>query len=301
MIKFLLTSVLTLCFSAPVLAHGGDDHSHDLDDVTIQTIVDGLSMIQAGGGNIAVLHGDEGVFVIDNGLPDKTESVIAAIKEVAGDQDITMLVNTHWHFDHAGNNLAVAETGAVIIAHDNVRQRLKTGQKIESIGKKIEPAPQKSLPVLTYDEGVTIHLNGKTASVLKMTPAHTDGDSVIFWKDANVIHTGDIFFNGKFPFIDGSSGGTLAGMIKATDKILAMIDDKTIIIPGHGSLAKKADLTSYNAMLKDVSARIDQTKEEGKSRDEWIASKALKDLNDQWGGGFMSIDKFTEISWDTHQ
>ena len=303
MSKFLLTFASICLLSSPVFAHEHDTHSAEtkLDNVTIENIMGGLDMIQAGGGNIAVLHGDDGVFVIDNGLPDKTEAVMAAIKKVAGENNIAMLVNTHWHFDHAGNNQAVAESGAIVIAHDNVRKRLKKGQTITALGKRVDPAENSALPVLTYDEGVTIHLNGQSANIIKMTPAHTDGDSIIFWKEANVIHTGDIFFNGKFPFIDGSSGGSLIGMINATDKILDMINDQTKIIPGHGPLANKEDLNSYNAMLKEVSARVEKAKSEDQNRDTWLSSKPLKDLQKQWGGGFMNVDQFSEIAWDSYQ
>lgn len=302
MSKLLLTIVSTCLISSPLFAHEhGQDHDNDkmLEGVTIENIVDGLDMIQAGGGNIAVLHGDDGVFVIDNGLPDKTDAVMSAIKKVAKDENIKMLVNTHWHFDHTGNNADISKSGAIIIAHNNVRKRLEAGQMITALGKRIEPADASALPILTYDEGVNIHLNGQSASVMKMGPAHTDGDSVIYWRDANVIHTGDIFFSGKFPFIDESSGGSLAGMIEATDKILAMINDQTKIIPGHGPLSSKENLATYNAMLKDVSERLKKAKDEGKTRESWLEANPLADLKDQWGGGFMNVDQFTEIVWDT--
>lgn len=290
-VTFLLTS------SAYAHEHGHDDAA--MEDVTIENLTEGLDMIQAGGGNIAVLHGDEGVFVIDNGLPDKTETVMEAIHKVAGDKDVKILVNTHWHFDHTGNNAALGEAGTVIIAHDNVRERLQKGQVIKGLDKEVKPAAAAALPVLTYDTGVNVHLNGHSAQIVKMPAAHTDGDSVIYWKEANIIHTGDIFFNGKFPFIDGSSGGSLRGMIEATNKIIEMTNDATKIIPGHGALANKADLLTYNAMLKDIAMLVEKAKKQG-TREDWIQSYPLQNWNNVWGGGFMSVEKFTEIVWDSY-
>lgn len=291
-------AILTASFS--VNAHQHKDNKKEAkSSVTIVNIIEGLDVIQGVGGNIAVLHGSEGVFVVDNGMPHLKDNVIAAINEITGGEKIKILTNTHWHFDHAGNNGVIANNGAIIIAHDNVRKRLEAGQIIIALDKKIEPAPVNALPILTYDDGVSVYLNGHKAELLKMDSAHTDGDSVIFWKEANILHAGDILFNGKFPFIDGSSGGSLTGLIKAVDVIRSMINEETKIIPGHGPLASKADIDTYYDMLMVVKQRVESAKQDNKTRDEWIKLKPLNDLDGQWGGGFMSVEKFTEITWDS--
>lgn len=280
-------------------------HKHELHDnqapikTTIVNVMDGLDIIQGVGGNIVVLHGDDGVFVIDNGLPDVGPDMMKALQNITQDKPVKMLVNTHWHFDHTGNNKMLSENGTLIIAHDNVRKRLQAGQNITALDKEIPPANKNALPVLTYEEGVKVHLNGQSAIIKKMPSAHTDGDSIVFWEDASVLHTGDIFFSGKFPFIDGSSGGSLTGVLKAIENIFSMVNENTKIIPGHGPLSTKSDLDEYYVMLKDVKQRVEAAKNQNKQREDWIKSKPLVNLKDQWGGGFMSVEKFTEIVWDS--
>ncbi len=291
-------ALIFLPISANAHKHGDDDTQHTHNQ-NIVNVADGISVIQSYGGNIAVLHGSEGVFVVDNGLPDKTDNVMGAIREIAGDTPVKILVNTHWHFDHTGGNKALSEKSTVIMAHEKVRARLKKGQMITALGKEVEPADNAALPIVTYSDGIDVHLNDHSAEIIKMPASHTDGDSIIFWKDANVVHTGDIFFNGKFPFIDGSSGGSLTGMIEATDAIIEMTNGETKIIPGHGPIANKADLVTYNAMLKDIATLVEKAKGQG-SREDWINSKPLENWNNKWGGGFMSVEKFTEIVWDSY-
>lgn len=300
----LLTAIFCLGFFSSAVAHKhgdgtSDSHASDSSDVTITRIKNNIHLVQAGGGNIAVSIGDQGVFMVDNGLSDKNEAVKNAIKSLS-DKEVIMLMNTHWHFDHTGNNSYFGSEGATIIAHDNVRTRLKEGGEIKAFNKIIDPAPMEALPMLTYKSEVTVHLNGSPAKIISLDPAHTDGDSIVNWPSENIVHTGDIFFNGFFPFIDKDSGGSLRGMVKAVDKIMAMVDDDTVIIPGHGPLATKSDLVSYQKMLKILADRLTTARAQGKGKEDWVSNNPLSDLEEEWGDGFLDLATFTPLIWDAY-
>lgn len=302
MTRIILSLFLTLFFLPVTVAHAhqhGDKGSTLPQDVKILDISNDIKVIQAGGGNIAVLKGPQGLFLVDNGLADKADAVMDAVKSIS-DQPVKIIANTHWHYDHVGNNAAFSKIGATLIAHDNVRKRLVEGGTIEAFGREMEPAESADLPVLTYGDTMSVHLNNKEATVMKMPNAHTDGDSIIFWESDNIIHTGDLFFNGFWPFIDASSGGSLRGMIKANDKILSMVNNETKIIPGHGPMATKQDLEAYNAMLKDLARKIKSAKEAGETKADWSKSEPLKSLDEKWGGGFLPTQTFTSIVWDAY-
>lgn len=299
--KFITLAFALVAFMALPVVVKAEDHHHDAKEAAVKTVpvVEGsIYMLQAGGGNIGVLIGDQGTFVIDNDVPGKGGAVIEAVKALS-DKPIKILANTHWHFDHAGNNADFVEQNTVIIAHDNVRKRLEAGQTIPALDKTIEPAAAEALPVLTYDQGPSIHLNGQHANVVHVHAAHTDGDSYIVWPDANVIHAGDLFFNGFYPFIDASSGGKIDGMIAAAKQILDVADENTKIIPGHGPLATKADLQAFHDMLSGVALSAKAAKTEGKTAEEWKATKPLADIEPEWGDGFLSSDQFADIVWST--
>ncbi len=295
---FFIVLFAFLITSTSVFAHKHGAKSLP-EEVKITDVSDNIKMLQVGGGNIAVLFGDQGMFVVDNGLSEKNDDVMAAIQSIS-EQPVRMVVNTHWHYDHTGNNSAFAETGATLIAHNNVRKRLKSGGTIAAFDKVLSPAEVDALPILTYTDNVSVHLNGEKADIIKVPNAHTDGDSIAFWKEANVIHMGDLFFNGFFPFIDSSSGGSLRGMVKVTDEILSMVEGTTKIIPGHGALATKGDLVAYNAMLKNVAGKLKTAKESKKTKEQWIADAPLKELDQAWGSGFLNLDAFTAIVWDAY-
>lgn len=302
MIRIILPLFLCLLFF-PVVSqahkHGDEESKAHSEDIKIIDISNDIKVIQAGGGNIAVLKGPQGLFIIDNGLNEKADAVMAAVKSVS-DEPVKIIVNTHWHYDHVGNNESFAQNGATIIAHDNVRKRMKAGGTIAAFDKVMAPAEKSALPILTYADSVNVHLNGKQATVIKMPNAHTDGDSVIFWEEDNIMHMGDLFFNGFWPFIDSSSGGSLRGMIQATDDILSMVDDETKIIPGHGPIASKEDLSRYNDMLKMVADKVKAAKNDNQTKEKWLKNKPLAPFDEKWGGGFLPTDKFTAIIWDAY-
>ena len=242
----------------------------------------GLYMLEGvggfAGGNVGVLTGEDGVAIVDDSFPPFTETLLAAVAAVAsGPADF--VVNTHVHGDHTGGNETLGKAGAAILAHDNVRGRLVKEGFTTDTGQV--PAPPAALPVLTFADAVTVHLNGHDAYVFHVEHAHTDGDAVIHFRDADVIHTGDVLFNGVFPFIDLDSGGSLDGYIAAQEQVLALAGESTRIIPGHGPLATAADLAASVAMLKEARSRIGALIGEGKSVEEVLAAKPLADYEAQ--------------------
>lgn len=299
--RFLIAVFAVFIFAIqPAIAHQhGGVNEKALEEVTIEKLSDAVSMIQAGGGNIAVFHGKDGVFVIDNGLADKRDAVKAALHKII-ERPVSHLVNTHWHYDHAGNNELFGKDHIIMLAHENVRKRLKSGGAVKAFDKEIEPANNDALPTLTYEEGINVYLNGQAIKIHALDPAHTDGDSFIIFPEENIIHTGDIFFNGFWPFIDGSSGGSLRGMIKAANEIYLIADEDTKIIPGHGSVASKEDLKAYYDMLVAVEGRVKAAKDQGKTAEQWMESKPFADLDVEWGQGFLNTDQFTAIVWDAY-
>ncbi|MCG8462686.1 MAG: MBL fold metallo-hydrolase [Holophagales bacterium] len=241
----------------------------DFSAVEIQTekLADGVHMLVGAGGNIGVSSGEDGVFLVDDQFAPLTEKIRKAVAEIS-DGPIRFVLNTHWHFDHTGGNENFGKAGSLIVAHDNVRVRMSTDQLIESLNRNVPAAPDAALPVVTYAEGVTFHLNGQTIHAFHVPPAHTDGDSIVHFREADVVHMGDLFFNGVYPFIDLSSGGSVEGMIAAVEKVLAMAGDGTKIVPGHGPLATKADLAGYRDMLTAVRDAILPLVEADKTREE---------------------------------
>ncbi len=265
-------------------------------EVQIETVevAAGVYMLVGQGGNIGVSAGEDGVFLIDDQFAPLTAKIKAAVTEIS-QEPVRFLLNTHWHYDHTGGNENWGEEGAVIVAHDNVRRRLSTGGLIEFFKNQIPPSPKAALPVITFADSVTFHLNGDELHVFHVPPAHTDGDSVIHFKKANAVHMGDLFFNGLFPFIDGSSGGSVDGVIAAAERVHAMIDEETKIIPGHGGLGNRAELAAYIEMLKGVRARIGALVEAGKSLEEVQAAKPTAAWDDPWGKTFLNGEQFTAI------
>ncbi|MAF50250.1 MAG: MBL fold metallo-hydrolase, partial [Rhodospirillaceae bacterium] len=223
-----------------------------------------------------------------------TPKIIAAIKKISS-QPIRFLLNTHWHFDHTGGNTNIGKLGTVIVAHENVRKLMSKNQFLKAFNAKIPAAPKVALPVITFTTSTTFHLNDETISIRYVPPAHTNGDSFVHFKNANVIHAGDTFFNGFYPFIDTQYGGSIDGMINAAGIILGLADAGTKIIPGHGPLSDKAGLAAFRAMLIEARDSIKMSMQGGKTADQVAAADPLKALNPKWGNGFLKPDRFVKI------
>lgn len=269
------------------------------DTVEIRTVPvsNGVYMLMGRGGNIGLSVGADGAFLVDDQYAPLTDKILAAIDSVT-DEPVRFVINTHWHWDHTGGNENLGRAGAIIVAHENVRARMSTEQFIEAFNRRSDPSPPGALPVVTFTEAVTFHWNGDEIHVFHVHPAHTDGDAIIHFRRANVIHMGDTFFNRRYPFIDVSSGGNVHGVIAAADRVLALADRDTKIIPGHGPLATVADLTAYRDMLITVRNRLARLIAEGKSREEAIAAKPTADFDATWGGS-MAPDVWVGIVYDS--
>src|SRR5579871_232089 len=274
--------------------------------VTLKTtpVAGGISMIEGAngfaGGNVAVSVGDDGVFIIDDEIEPMTAKLKAALAALSK-KPVRFVVNTHWHMDHAGNNPAMAAAGAVIVAQENVRKRLSVDNVLHMGDKemKIKAQPAAALPVVTFTDDVTLHLNGDEVHVIHVAPAHTDGDSIVHFKKTNVIHTADTV-TASYPIVDIDSGGQFEGFIAAADKILSLCDDNTKIIPGHGPLMTKGDMVAYRQMLIDVRDKVGKLIAGKKSADEIKAAKPLADLDAKWGQGFIKADFVIDAVVKTH-
>ena len=277
---------------AAAAAHAQQDFSK----VEIRTtrITDSVYMMEGSGGNLGVSVGEDAVFVIDDQYAPLTERITAAIAKLSP-RPVKFVLNTHWHFDHTGGNENFGKAGAIIVAHDNVRKRMSTEQFIEFLRMNTKPSPKAALPLVTFHGSMTFHLNGDEIRAIHIPRAHTDGDSIVHFLKSDVIHMGDIYFNGFYPFIDTSSGGTIQGVIAACDQVLGIATDKTAIIPGHGPLSNRAELKAYRDMLATVLSRIQQMLTQGRKLEEITAAGVTRDLDEIWGKGFIKPDKFAEM------
>ncbi len=273
--------------------------AQEFDDVEIETIkVSGnVYMLVGRGGNIGLSVGRDGAFLIDDQYAPLTEKISAAVKKVR-DEPIRFVINTHWHSDHTGGNENLGKGGSIIVAHENVRRRMSKKHFFKAFNREVPPSPEAALPVITFTDSVTFYFNDDEVRVLHVEPAHTDGDSIVHFRKANVLHMGDTYFNGMYPFIDASSGGSIDGMIAAVDRALGLANKDTQIIPGHGPLSTIAELRAFQGMLKTVRGRMGDLMDKGKSREEIVASKPTKDLDEKWGGGFMEPDAWVGIVYD---
>jgi glyoxylase-like metal-dependent hydrolase (beta-lactamase superfamily II) len=237
-----------------------------------------------GGGNIGLLVGEQ-VVLIDDAMVPTAQPVLDAVKQTAG-RGPDFVINTHVHGDHVGGNALMQDDGSYVVAHDNIRKRLLT--------KSDDAGGDGGLPIITFSESVTFHVNGHEAYVFHVHAAHTDGDGVIHFRDDNVIHAGDVMFNYLFPYIDLDNGGTVDGYIAAQKKMIAMADDETVIIPGHGDIANKADLEANLAVLVDGKKRVKALVDAGKSEEEILAENPLADYHDQYNWSFITTERMTK-------
>lgn len=259
---------------------------------------DGIYMISGAGGNMVALDGPDGKVLVDSSF----SSVAAKLRQVLeslSNAPLKVLVNTHWHFDHTDGNAPIHDAGALIVAHENTRKRLSTPQYMAALDMHFPPSPAGALPQLTFKDGFQLFFNNEELALGYIPPAHTDTDIYIHYLKGNVLHMGDIWFNGFYPFIDASTGGNINGMIAAASSALNLADNETKIIPGHGPLGDKAGLTKYRDMLATIRDRVQALKSSGKSVQEAVGAKPTADLDPFWGHGFVSPDLFVKLVYTT--
>ncbi len=262
--------------------------------ITTQALPGDVSALIGSGGNIAVLTGSDGKVIIDSGFSTSRTKITEALAKLSADP-IRHLVNTHWHFDHTDGNEWMHADGATILAHDNTRKHLATSTRVDAWDFTFPPSPAGAIPSEVIDQEKILHLNGATIALAYYGPSHTDGDISAYFTEADVLHCGDTWWNGHYPFIDYSTGGNINGMIKAAETNLAQVSEKTIIIPGHGKIGGKPELTEYRDMLVTIRDRVAALKKEGKSLDEVIAAKATAAYDSKWATSFITGDVFTKL------
>jgi len=263
-----------------VVACRGASAQQDVDwdaiEITVHHVAGSAYMLEGRGGNIGLSIGEDGVIMIDDQFAPLTERIVAAVREVS-DGEIRFLINTHVHGDHTGGNENLGNMGVVILANDLVRVRLTEGIRGGP------PAPEAALPILTYNDTMTVHLNGEEVHAFSVPPAHTDGDSFIHFRSSNVVHLGDVFRTNNFPYIDVENGGTLEGTLEALGIAIGMVGPDTLIIPGHGVVSMREDVMEFRDMLLTVRDRVSQLVAEGKDFDEVLAARPTADLEERWG------------------
>ncbi len=262
--------------------------------VRTENVAPGVYVLFGSGGNIGVSAGADGVFLIDDQYAAMTPKILEALAKI-NPQPPRFVLNTHWHGDHTGGNENLAARGSVIVAHDQVRVRMSSEQVNELFKRKTPASPAGALPVVTFNDSLSLHVNGDELRGAYAAHAHTDGDVFIHFRKANVIHTGDLVFAGRYPFIDLDSGGSVAGVIAAVDRMLALADDKTRVIPGHGEMTDRAGLLSYREMLEVTSSRVRELVKAGKSLDEILAAKPNADYDSKLAWSFIKPELYLQI------
>ncbi len=295
-IKTIFASLLVLVSVNTLIA----EEAKKLPHIESTKVAPGIYMLSGvggfTGGNIGLSIGEDGVVLIDDSMPPFLDNMNKAIKMITN-KPIDFLINTHVHGDHTGNNESLGKKGVKIVAHENVRNNMIAKGK-QAAGKK-QPIPKTALPVITFSNSMDFHLNGEDARVFHVDNAHTDGDAVIQFKNANVIHTGDTFFNGLFPYIDLNNGGGIKGYISAQKKILALSDDRTKIIPGHGPLSNKKQLQASLDMLVDSKKLVSDLINKGLSEDEVAKAEPLKKYGEHWSWEFITTEKMTRQIYES--
>lgn len=274
--------------------------TQDFSGVEIRTtqLANGLYMMEGAGGNLAVSVGEDGAFLVDDQFAPLSGKIMAAISELT-DSEVEFLVNTHWHGDHTGGNEAFGNAGAIIVAHDNTRVRMTEEQLRQIFDTSYPPRPEEALPIVTFDDEMTFHWNGETIRAFHVDPAHTDGDVILYFENADVFHMGDVFFNTFYPFIDVDSNGDIDGIVAAGYRVLSMATPDSQIIPGHGPLATADDLQEWLKMLRVTRESMQSLIDEGLSEDEAFAARPTAEFDESHGGGFMNPENYNRLLYQS--
>jgi cyclase len=261
-----------------------------------QQLGSNVTLLSGPGGNVVVLNGPDGKLVVDTFLSPAWPRLKETLSGL-GEAPLKFVIDTHWHFDHTDNNAPLHAAGATVLAHENTKKRMSETHDLPVFGFHFAPSPEEALPQQTFAGSHKLQLNNEALTLQHFAPAHTDSDIYVHFEHANVIHMGDTFFGGMYPYIDSSTGGNMSGMIGASEKALALANNYTKIVPGHGPLGNKGDLTKFRDMLVTVRDRLQKLKSAGKSAQEAVAEKPLADLDALWGKGMLNSDVFVQVAY----
>jgi cyclase len=282
---------LLLSLGAVTSAHA---QTPDTTRITASRLAEGIYVLMGQGGNIGLSTGPNGAFLIDDEYAPLTDRVRATVDSICG-CPVRFVLNTHWHRDHTGGNEHLGKAGVLIVAHENTRKRMSVEQFIEAFDAHVPAAPPGALPVVTFTDTITFHLNGDDIRAYHVAPAHTDGDVIIHFTRANVFHMGDTYFNGFYPFIDVGTGGTIDGMIAAADRVLAEADAGTKIIPGHGPVSGRAELAAYREMLAGIRGKVKPMVKAGRSLAQVQAARPTARWDRMWGNAFFTPEQLVTV------
>jgi len=255
--------------------------------ITVLPLRAGVSVLMGSGGNILVTSGSDGKLTVDSGYATSQSQIESALSTISS-EPLRHLINTHWHYDHTDGNQWMHKAGAKIIAQAKTRTRMSSRQVIPAFDAVLPPSPTEALPTSVFESAELVQINGSAIHLKRYTPAHTDTDISVFFPEANVLHTGDTWFNGYYPFIDYDSGGSIKGMLAAANENLALVDEKTIVVPGHGEAGNRSDLIAFQEMLQSLHAKVAAQKKAGRPLTAVIASKPTSEFDAKWGGGFIT-------------
>lgn len=251
----------------------------------------GLHVLRGAGCNVVVWTGSDAVLVVDSGNATEVPQLLEAIERVAAG-GVRLLVNTHWHPDHVGGNVALRRGGATLVAHEDSRTRMSARQTIAIPEREVPAAPREALPMVTFDDALMLHLNGDRLALLHVPGAHTDGELIAWWQSANVVHVGDVYRADGYPFIDTANGGYLAGLVAAIETVLSRADARTVIVPGHGPVSNRAEMSAYRDMLVAVGRRVRELVDQGASAEEVLAAQPTAAFDERYGEAGESAGNF---------
>ena len=267
-------------------------------EFTTFQLSDTVYMLRGRGGNIGISTGEDGLYIIDDQLRPITTQLLQAIRKISH-KPIRFVINTHYHADHVGGNETIGDAGAVLIAHENIRKRMTTEQVSIFMNNSTPPYPKGALPVLTFNDRLSLHLNGETATAYYVANGHTDGDSIIHFPVSNVIHMGDMFFNGLYPYVDLDAGGSMQGLVEAANLALSMADESTRIIPGHGPLGMTEDLKNYRDYLVQAGANVQELIDKDMSLQQIIAAEPTKEWDEALGKTWITPAQFVTFIYNS--
>lgn len=294
--RMLLVLPCAMLLFANAAARSGDAPQTE-PDITVQQLRAGLHVVSGAGCNVVVWHGPDGTVLVDDGTEAMAPKLHAAVERIAPGP-VRLVISTHWHPDHTGGNRHFAASGSVLVAHDSARARMSEQQTVSAYDLEVPAAPAEALPVVTFDDALDLHLNGDRLAALHVEAAHTDGDLLLWWEDANVVHVGDVYYSGIYPFIDLGSGGSLAGLVAALETVLSRADARTIIVPGHGPVSNRAELAAYRDMLVATGRRVRELIDAGKNLDEVLEAQPTAAYDPVFAPGSSSVERFIGILYE---